>query len=88
MKKIKETRVPTGELISVGTDGSKSLGPLGEIIKTEYECPCGKGKIIATFENLPGYRDSYASLECNECSKIYRVDYNWARDDEPVLEKG
>jgi hypothetical protein len=87
MKKINETRKPAGEVISVGKDGSKSLGPAGEMITTEYECPCGKGKIAATFEDIPGYRESYAHIECEECNKIYKVTYNWARSDEPVLEK-
>jgi hypothetical protein len=88
MKIIGETREPSGEWISVGKDGSKSLGPLGEIITTEYECLCGKGKIIAIFEDLPGYRDSYARIECAECSKIYKVAYNWAgNNNEPVLKE-
>jgi hypothetical protein len=88
MKIISETHEPSGEWISIGKDGSKSLGPMGEIITTEYECPCGKGKIVATFEDIPGYRESYASIECEECNKIYNVTYNWAwKDDEPVLKK-
>ena len=87
MKKINETRDPHGELVTLNGDGRKSMQPLGEIITTQYECPCGKGKIVATFENLPGYRDSYVSIQCEECNKIYRAYYNWAREKEPVLEK-
>jgi hypothetical protein len=87
MEKIKETRKPTGEWTSVGINGSKSLGHMGETIETEYKCPCGKGIIIATFEDIPGYRESYASINCEDCKKLYRVTYNWARGDDPVLEK-
>jgi len=87
MKKINETREPSGEMNSIGKDGSESSKPLGEIIKIEYECPCGKGKITATFEDLPGYRESFASIKCDECKEIYEVGYNWARDKEPVLKK-
>lgn len=87
MKKIYEERKPAGERTAFGKDGSKSLGHMGEIIETEYECPCGRGKIVATFENIPGYRESYASIYCEECSKMYRALYNWARSEEPVLEK-
>jgi len=85
MKKIKETREPQGQMISMNDDGSSTTHPYGETIKTEYECPCGKGKIIAWFENLPGYRDSDAYFDCEECRKVYKVSYNWAADKEPVL---
>ena len=87
MRKINETREPAGEWTSIGKDGIKSFGPMGEIIITEYECPCGNGKIVTTFEDLPGYRESYVSIECEECYKIYKATYNWARNTEPVLEK-
>ena len=88
MKKISETREPAGEWRSVGKDSIESMGAMGEIIRSVFECPCGKGKIFTTFENLQGYRDSYASIGCEECNKIYRVHYNWALNrDEPRLEK-
>jgi len=91
MKKLKETRKPAGEWTSVGKEGSKSLGQMGEIITTEYECPCRKGIIVATFEDIPGYRESYVSIYCEECSKLYKATYNWAlnskQGDVPLLEK-
>lgn len=39
----------------------------------EYVCPCGKGKII--YENVRGFDDRYAWIECDECSKKYDVKY-------------
>ena len=43
--KIKETRTPQGEMITINNDGTKTSRPLGEEIVTIYECPCGKGTI-------------------------------------------
>ena len=40
---------------------------------TEYACPCGKGKVI--YENVPGFNDSYAWIECKTCSKKYDIEY-------------
>ncbi|MCL2079210.1 MAG: hypothetical protein FWH17_05110 [Oscillospiraceae bacterium] len=87
MKILNEHREPAGEMVSINEDGTKSSSPLGENISTEYECPCGKGKIVATFENMAGYRDSWVKIECEDCSKKYSVSYNWARDEKPVLTK-
>lgn len=38
---------------------------------TEYECPCGKGKIV--YERVIGFNDYYAMIECEECNKRYNV---------------
>ena len=35
----------------------------------EYECACGKGKIIE--ENVPGFDDHYTWIACEECKKNY-----------------
>lgn len=47
-------------------------GP-GTIDTYEYECPCGKGKVIKTKDNIPGFRESDIVIECDECSKKYGV---------------
>ena len=83
--KLKETRTPSGEMVTINKDGTKSSQPLGEEIVTIYECPCGKGTVAATFESVPGYRDSYAFIQCDECRQCYTAEYNWARDSVPVL---
>ena len=36
---------------------------------TEYKCFCKKGKIIE--ENVQGFNDHIAYLECEECEKKY-----------------
>lgn len=43
----------------------------GTIDTDEYECPCGKGRVIRTKDNIPGFRDSDIYIECDECLKKY-----------------
>lgn len=45
----------------------------GTIDKYVYECPCGKGKVVKTKDNIPGFRDSDIMIECDECSVKYGV---------------
>lgn len=37
----------------------------------EYECMCGKGKIIEENDNIPGFRDHDVYCQCDTCSKIF-----------------
>ena len=60
LKVINQTKKPSG-------------GNYGEIIITEYECPCGKGKIVLTDEKIPGYSDFYTNFDCVECNKNYEL---------------
>ena len=46
----------------------------GDTERYEYECPCGKGKIIEEHDNIPGFRDHDVYLDCPECSKKYKLD--------------
>lgn len=39
----------------------------GEIIREEYECPCGNGKVIYEKEAIPGFRDADVYCTCKEC---------------------
>lgn len=36
-----------------------------------YECPCGKGRIVKTKDNIPGFRDSDIIIECDVCREKY-----------------
>jgi hypothetical protein len=76
--KVNETRTPSGEMVWAGKDGARYSQPLGEIIVSTYDCPCGKSTIQTTFENIPGYKDGYISVQCKECSMKYHAEYNWA----------
>ncbi len=38
---------------------------------TEYECPCGKGKVV--YEKVAGFGDTYAYIACEECKKQYNI---------------
>ena len=45
----------------------------GTIDTYVYECPCGKGKVVKTKDNIPGFRDSDIVIECDECSAKYGI---------------
>lgn len=36
--------------------------------------PCGKGKIVEEHDNIPGFREHDVWIECEECSKKYKLD--------------
>ena len=46
----------------------------GEIERSEFKCPCGKGKIVEEHDRIPGFREHDVWLQCEECSKKYRLD--------------
>jgi hypothetical protein len=52
---------------------TKNPSGYGEIIKTVYECPCGKGKVVLTIENIPGYYDFYTNFDCAECREKFEL---------------
>jgi hypothetical protein len=49
----------------------------------EYECPCGKGKIM--HERVVGFGDYYTWIECKRCEKKYEIvtgcGYIWELDE-------
>jgi len=76
LKEIRKTIHPSGgSITTIHEDGKKTKEPYGEIIETEYECPCGKGKIFSTLEDIPGYLDRYARIACPDCEKIYTLSF-------------
>lgn len=46
----------------------------GDSERLEFECPCGKGKIIEEHDNIAGFRDHDVWIECSECHKKYDID--------------
>ena len=46
----------------------------GDTERYEYKCPCGKGKIVEEHDNIPGVREHDVWIECEECSKKYKLD--------------
>lgn len=44
--------------------------------RTEYVCPCGKGKIV--YESVGGFNDRWAFIECEECKKKYEIRLGYA----------
>ena len=79
-KRIKERRWPTGSVSEITKDGLRYIMPAGEIIETTYECHCGKGTVQTTFEAITCYMDGYVVIQCKECYKKYRAEYDWMRD--------
>lgn len=39
-----------------------------------FECPCGKGTITESHDNIPGFSDHIVWLNCDECKKKYKLD--------------
>ena len=74
LKLISQTKKPSGgEMITILEGGKTHSQPYGEIITSKYECPCGKGKVVLTQENIPGYYDFYTNFDCAECDKKYEL---------------
>lgn len=46
----------------------------GDTERYEYECPCGKGKIVEEHENIPGFRDHSVYMYCEICKEKYILD--------------
>ncbi len=53
----------------------------------EYECPCGKGKIIEEHDNIPGFRDHDVYIDCPECSEKYEIDISKSVRGWEIVEK-
>ena len=47
----------------------------GNIIKSTYACPCGRGTIEEEQDYTPGHRDGFAWLNCKYCDKTYDIDF-------------
>jgi hypothetical protein len=74
LKVISQTKEPSGgEWITILKGGGTVTRPYGKIITTVYECPCGKGKVVLTEENIPGYYDFYTNFECAECREKFEL---------------
>ena len=43
----------------------------GDTEEYHYECPCGKGRVVRTKDNIPGFRESDILIECDECREKY-----------------
>lgn len=55
----------------------------GNTERYEYECPCGKGRVIEEHDNIVGFRDHNVWIACEDCSKKYYIDLskgyrNWS----------
>lgn len=55
----------------------------GTTSRTEYDCPCGQGRIVEERDDIPGFRDHSVFLDCDECRAHWRL-----VDGSEVLEPG
>ena len=46
----------------------------GDIERYEYECPCGKGRIIEEHDNIPGFREHDVYIDCEFCRESFDLD--------------
>jgi hypothetical protein len=43
----------------------------GEVIREEYECPCGSGEVIYEKDDIPGFKDTSIWCTCKDCVGKY-----------------
>ena len=61
--------------LSRNCDSNVGIGPTrGNIEHIEFECPCGKGKIIEEHDNIIGHREHDVWIECPDCYNKYDFD--------------
>lgn len=76
------------KLISQKTDLHPGYGAgEGTTEYYEYECPCGKGKIVEEHDNIPGFREHNVYLLCEECRKFYTLDTSSGIRDWRIVQK-
>lgn len=53
----------------------------------EYECPCGKGKIVDDHDDIPGFRSHDIFIACDECREKYDIDRSRGASNWRLVEK-
>lgn len=51
-----------------------------------YACPCGKGTVVYEEDDIPGQRDWYTQIKCEECNKKYKIE-NYLSRNWTIVEK-
>lgn len=63
-----------GKLIYSSEENHPGYGDgSGDTERYEYECPCGKGKIVEEHDNIPGFCEHNVWIDCAKCSQNYIV---------------
>ena len=77
------------ELIYSSTEDHPGYGAgSGDTERIKYKCPCGKGKVVEEHDNIPGFREHDVWIQCEECSKKYRLDTSKGVRGWEIVEKG
>ena len=69
------------KLVNSTTTPSAGYGAgSGEIIREEYECPCGSGEVIYEKDDIPGFRDRSIWCTCKDCIEKYEFGRGTAKE--------
>jgi hypothetical protein len=52
----------------------------GEVIREEYKCPCGNGKVIFEKDDIPGFKETDISCTCKECDEKFEFGRGTAKE--------
>ena len=76
------------KLISESSEAFEGYGAGAGTLKfAEYECPCGKGKIIDDHDDTPGFRSHDIYFTCDECREKYDIDTSGGVSNWKLVEK-
>ena len=59
----------------------------GETEEIVFECCCGKGRIFEEHDNIVGHKHNDVTLECEDCSKKYKLDISKGIREWELVEK-
>ncbi|CAH0207935.1 MULTISPECIES: hypothetical protein [Peribacillus] len=52
----------------------------GEVIREEYNCPCGNGMVIYEKDDIPGFKETDISCDCKDCNEKYEFGRGTAKE--------
>jgi hypothetical protein len=64
----------TKQLFSSEDEHSGYGAGSGTTERYEFECPCGKGRIVEEHDNIPGFREHDVYIQCDSCKREYNLD--------------
>lgn len=72
---LESPRAGRPKLITESTSDFEGYGAgTGTQTYVEYECPCGKGKIIDDHDDTPGFRSHDVFISCPTCKERFSID--------------
>lgn len=59
----------------------------GTIESWEFKCPCGKGLVIESHDNIPGFREHDVWIQCSKCAERYELDISKGKRSWELIKK-